>query len=297
MNLKELVYSAGRLAWWGTKKLDERFNAPPSRWERFTGSSKVLVFVHGLLSEGHRAWSSKHADWIDLLSSDTQFTSYDIFLAEWYSTILSGETDLLKSADTFALSLSEHVGGNRPVIAADHIVFVCHSMGGLVARQALVRRPDLFAGKSVTLLTFGTPAKGVSLAVKLEKIAQAAGHHQVLALKSDSPILTALHEDFSELVARSKGRISGAEFVESHLIAPRNKLIRMLDSHLIRPHPLVGMSSQGGYFGKPQLLKATDHNSISRPDSVTHPSHQALKTFFSQQLPSATSSSLPEADG
>lgn len=282
MNIKGLVSGAGRLAWWGTKKLDETFNAPPSRWERFTGSSRVLVFIHGLLSEGERAWSSKEADWIDLVSSDPQFAGFDIFLAEWYSTLLSGETDLLKSADSLAADLSREVGGNRAALKADHIVFICHSMGGLVARQAVVRRPDLFGGKQVTLLSFGTPAKGVSLAMRLERIAQAAGHHQVLTLKSGSPTLIALHEAFSELVQRSKGRITGAEFVESHLVAPRYKLVRLLDSHLIRPKPLVGMDSQGGYFGQPVLLHGTDHHSISRPDSITHPSHQAIKNFLAE---------------
>lgn len=284
MNIKGLVSGAGRLAWWGTKKLDETFNAPPSRWERFTGSGQVLVFIHGLLSEGERAWSSKEADWIDLVAGDPQLAGFDIFLAEWYSTLLSGETDLLKSADSLAHDLSREIGGNPPVLQADHIVFICHSMGGLVARQALVRRPDLFNGKKVTVLSYGTPAKGVSLAVRLERVAQAAGHHQVLTLKSGSPILMALHDDFSELLARSRGRISGAEFVESHLVAPRYKLVRLLDSHLIRPKPLVGMDSQGGYFGQPILLNGTDHRSISRPDSITHPSHQALRSFLSKQL-------------
>ncbi len=282
MNLKGLLIGAGRLAWWGTKKLDQTFNAPPSRWERFSGSDKVLVFIHGLLSEGERAWSSKEADWIELVANDPQFTSCDIFLAEWYSTLLSGETDLLSSADSLAQDLSREINGNRPALSASHIIFICHSMGGLVARQALVRRPDLFKDKQITLLTFGTPAKGVSLAVKLERIAQAAGHHQVLALKSDSPPLTALHQDFADLAAGSKGRITGAEFVESHLVAPRYKLVRLLDSHLIRPQPLVGMDSQGGYFGQPRLLFGTDHRSISRPDSISHPSHQALKDFLAE---------------
>jgi pimeloyl-ACP methyl ester carboxylesterase len=287
VNIKGLVTGAGRLAWWGTKKLDETFNAPPSRWERFTGSGQVLVFIHGLLSEGERAWSSKEADWIDLVAGDQQLADFDIFLAEWYSTLLSGETDLLKSADSLAHDLSRQVNGHRPVIEADHIVFICHSMGGLVARQALVRRPDIFGGKKVTILSFGTPAKGVSLAVRLERVAQAAGHHQVLTLKSGSPILMALHDDFAELIQRSEGRIRGAEYVESHLVAPRYKLVRLLDSHLIRPKPLVGMNSQGGYFGQPVLLNGTDHRSISRPDSITHPSHQALRSFLSKQLAAA----------
>lgn len=281
MKIKAVLKSLGSLAWKGAKTLDRAINDQPSSWKRFEGSDHVLVFVHGLLSEGDRAWSGRNADWPQLCAEDDRLTSFDIFQAEWYTSLLATEFDLVVSAEALLRDLNRFVESRRPVIESQRIVFICHSMGGLVVRQMLVSHPQSFANHRVSVLSFGTPALGVEIVNRLEGLISTVGHRQAAELKLDNPRLEALHNDFAALIKETHPRIDGAEFVESHLLVPTLKVHQWADDHLPSPPPLVGMESQGSYFGPPKLLEVTDHRTISRPDGPDHPSHKALTDFLS----------------
>ena len=216
---------------------------------------------------------------MNIVMADPTFDGFDVMRAEWYTTLLSGDSGLDDGAHELARCLSSPLDGLPPALATRQLVFVCHSMGGLVVRQALVQHPELTRGREISVLTYGTPAKGVALADRLDDVARALGHRQLLDLSHSSPVLAGLHERFTELVQGGKAQIDGLELVESDLVVPPVAVRRLARRFMPHSPPVVGVETQGGYFGPPVVLPWTDHRSISRPTSPRHPSHTALRRF------------------
>lgn len=274
----------GKFAWTHAQKLDAAMNERVPEWARNEGRPSVIVFVHGLLGENERAWRSPRSDWVEIVLADPDLADFDVLRAEWYTTLLSGEFDLHDCADQLALHLSSPVGGNSPALSARRLLFVCHSMGGLVVRQALVNCPELTHDRTVSVLSYGTPARGVELADRFEDVARVFGQKQVLDLSQSSPVLAALHERFSALARLSPPAVDGLELVESDLLVPPPGVLRAVRRFLPHTPPIVGVESQGGYFGPPVVLPWTDHRSISRPTSARHPSHASLRRFVKARM-------------
>lgn len=268
-------------------EIDRHFNDEDSRWVRHSGTGRVLVFFHGLLSDGDRAWATRDSDWMDLIQEDPAFEGYDLFLANWYTSLLSADYDLNDSADSVLWDLSKPKAGQEPVLASGRIVMVCHSMGGLVARLLLVRSPEILASSQVSVLTLGTPARGAAVADLVAPLARSIGQEQLLDIRTDSDKLDELHVLFKALVEAHPTSLDGREFVESELLPARGRVKRFLHRWRLTPRPLVPLEAQGGYFGKPVVLAGTNHRTISRPDSLTHVSHVALKAFVADRCGTA----------
>lgn len=285
----------GHIGWRALRSLDKEFNSPESRWTRNPGSPKSLVFVHGLLSEAPRAWRTKRSNWPDIIDSDPTFAGWNILLANWYSTVFSEHHDIVSEANRLYDFLMQQLPTEEG--QEQTIVFVCHSLGGILVRQMLVAHPDMLQRAQIGLLTLSTPAKGSKLASVLAGISARLRHSQALALRIESETLPPLDVAFKALVAGHPDRLVGMELVESHSIGPRTKLLKRLSAWSLLPKPLVGVESQGAYFGPPVIVPDTDHASISRPLSVDSPVHQLLQRFvrghFSAEKSPEPTASLP----
>jgi pimeloyl-ACP methyl ester carboxylesterase len=110
---------------------------PQSRYIRNLGADRVIVFVHGFNSDSNSAWSSGFAYWPDLIASDHYFDGVDIFVYQYPTSISDSMTP------------SELAGYMRVVLriskVADHreLIFIAHSMGGVVTREFLLQSPDI----------------------------------------------------------------------------------------------------------------------------------------------------------
>jgi alpha-beta hydrolase superfamily lysophospholipase len=71
------------------------------------------------------------------------------------------------------------------VLASDRLIFVCHSMGGIVVRKYIVERQAelIGAGKEIDLFLVASPSLGSSYADWLSPLAQLFGHAQADALR------------------------------------------------------------------------------------------------------------------
>ena len=120
---------------------------------------RVIVFVHGLWGS-HDSWrGSNKAYWPEMLSVDSRFSRSDVFVAE-YSTPDHGNTNsTVDLANLLWKQLSEEH------LWSDHreVVFVCHSLGGLVVERMLIAHADVSA-QVPFLVSFGTPHEGSFLA-------------------------------------------------------------------------------------------------------------------------------------
>jgi pimeloyl-ACP methyl ester carboxylesterase len=272
--LRSLAVATGKLSLRILRGVDREFNDLPSQWIRTPQEDRpMVIFVHGILGKSSRVWGSKKKPgWPELLANDSRFNGWGIVLANWYSTIFSTETGIAQESERLYQELSTMSGPSSP-LQKEHIVFVCHSMGGIIARQILTSHPELLDRSRITIVTLSTPAKGSAAANLVASLATATGHTQALELLPDNTQLTKLDQDFRTLIARFPDRISGIELVETHLVGKRNAALAKLYTLTDGPTPIVTQDSQGNYFGLAQAIDGTDHRSISRPESRMSPQY------------------------
>ena len=124
------------------------------------GNKGVIIFVHGVLGDGTSTWTNPNtkAYWPDLLTQDRTFDNYNIYVYEFPSSLLekSDTIDELTSDMMFRL---EDAG----VLGHEELIFLSHSMGGLVTRGLLVKHHELIE-KTGFIYFFSTPTTGSELA-------------------------------------------------------------------------------------------------------------------------------------
>ncbi|KAI9774253.1 MAG: hypothetical protein M1840_004147, partial [Geoglossum simile] len=185
------------------------------------GDSGVdIVFVHGLRGNSLRAWSKGVVCWPrDLLKIDIQDASYDTRIITWgYDSSAANvfsyasKGSIFGHAETLLEDLSRlRAGKARPVI------FLGHSLGGLVIKQALIKSAEYNShGRHPTLgeiyastkgvIFLGTPHRGSdkeSLGEVVSKVAKFSfrqPNEQLLqTLKPDSHILENQRDQFTTI--------------------------------------------------------------------------------------------------
>jgi hypothetical protein len=237
----------------------------------------VVIFVHGILSSGEACWKhSNGAYWPTLLSEEQALSDLGIYVYTYQTSIASGYYSVgdvvgdlkerLKNAQTSNGTIWQRAGA---------MIFVCHSMGGIVARKLIVRNQMelIELGARIGLFLVASPSLGSSYANWVAMIARAAGHTQAIALKfgQDNQWLNELDSEFQTLKESARIPIVGRELQEDKFIVRR--LFGLLPQ-------IVQPLSAHRYFGDPLKISHSDHFSISKPADATAIAHQALVRFL-----------------
>src|ERR1039457_2535754 len=108
--------------------------------------SKAVGFVHGIFGDPRSTWTADDGKtyWPDLLGGDSQFDDADIVVKSYTS---SGSSS---SVQTIAASLAAELAG----VFSSHkeVIFLCHSLGGLIVKQLLLDNPQY--AKKVPFIVF-----------------------------------------------------------------------------------------------------------------------------------------------
>ncbi|CAI7618959.1 unnamed protein product [Penicillium glandicola] len=188
-----------------------------------------IVFVHGLNGHPHDSWTSKTTGcfWPTDLLPDVLASLCPRILTYGYNANVTAFTDgtsrdsVISHAETLASSLAANRNlrdcSNRPII------FICHSLGGLIVKQALIYSRSLSSEKtehlrSVYVSTFGilflgTPHNGSDIAkwgLLLHKICNAvlpkkfmeASPQLVKALQTNNETLQHINSLFVNIIGR-----------------------------------------------------------------------------------------------
>lgn len=231
----------------------------------------VVVFVHGLLSDGEGCWLHQNGTyWPDLLSTHENAGHVGIYEFTYQTDFFSGSYNLGNVVDVLKECL--HLDG---VIQARKLVFVAHSMGGIIVRRYLVQRCDELVERGVELGLFliASPSLGSPYANWLSPIAKLMGHSQgqVLTFCQSNHWLNDLNGDFRNLLARGKAIVYGRELVEDQFIA--FKRFRWFTQ--VVP-PFTG----NAFFGESIKIPRSDHFSISKPENNNALQHRLLCDFI-----------------
>jgi pimeloyl-ACP methyl ester carboxylesterase len=194
-----------------------------------------------------------------------------VYVFTYRTGFFSGSYGLADAAN----ALKEHfvVDG---ITGSAGILFVCHSMGGIVARRYLVSRAAELIDRRVQVAIFllASPSLGSDYADLLNPLARFFGHLQVAALRfvRSNTWLNDLDQDFRNLKEQALLSIVGKELIEDRFIVSR----WFWRKQVVEPF------SGARYFGEPYKVPGSDHFSIAKIENENAIQHRQLKHFVAE---------------
>ncbi|KXG54529.1 uncharacterized protein PGRI_076730 [Penicillium griseofulvum] len=173
-----------------------------------------IIFVHGLTGNREKTWTHENGTlWPqDLLAKDLPKArimtfGYDIDIFNFTSMNFSDR--LYDHSQSLAYAIVSH----RVDCSTRPILFIAHSLGGLVCQQSLILSNAIdglwaISSSAIGIIFMGTPHYGSSLASYREKLAKgmkivhAANRDMVGALYSDSDNVQRVGNEFQAMLAR-----------------------------------------------------------------------------------------------
>ena len=168
-------------------------------------TDKLVVFIHGIGSDSKSAWTSERTGkyWPQLLSNDTGVSDFAILTASYRSPLIRHAATIEQAASILGTRLADEGVYTR----FSQIVFIAHSMGGLIVRRMLVG--DEAAVKRVAVVFFfATPTSGAPLADLAHWISANPQAHNLRASDLNA-FLQALDNDWEDLLRRRVQHTNG----------------------------------------------------------------------------------------
>lgn len=139
----------------------EIVDAQELSYVREGNADRLIIFIHGFTGDATDTWKNKRTKlyWPQIVAEDESFNKSDIAVYD-YPTQLTGDSGLSIGdiADTLAHLLDQNIFKNY-----ESILFISHSMGGLVTRNLLLKN-DSLSQRVKGLYFLATPSGGSNLA-------------------------------------------------------------------------------------------------------------------------------------
>lgn len=239
---------------------------------RKTSNGACVIFAHGVLSDGEAAWGLP--PWPELLAGDPALPGIGIYNFTYFTNPGSGSY----SIDDVADMLRELFSGTEGMWDHSKLIFVGHSMGGIVARRFIVANAFRLIehGTRVGLILLASPTRGSDLANRIAMLTWLLGHNQASALRmSASNIwLEGLHREFLTLKESGRLWLKGREFVEGKPM----RILRWLgiSDRVVEP------TEAAVYFADSLVLPEDDHSSIAKPGGRNRVQYSAVTRFIAE---------------
>lgn len=241
----------------------------------------TLVFVHGILSGRNTAWG----EWKKIIETDSRIGAAlggqpSIFFGEYHTSVSSQDYRIEHATDELRSQLRNASANGLPaVLDSQRIVFIAHSLGGIVVRDLLERYQRDFSGKAVGLVLVASPSRGSAWADRLLMLSRVAHNKMAQQLSTRNDYLLSLDSRFAEFVKFPPFRLSGTDIFEHHFKVPYPKGFGWLN--LIFPlREIVVAGAQSSYFGAAKIAADTDHSSVVKPQDHNHATHRYLVDFL-----------------
>ena len=156
--------------------------ASDSRYVRNEPSkTTVIVFVHGVTGDGTSTWTNSQtgAYWPALVAADSAFKRANVYVFEYPSPSVGRSLSVNELAEAMRRRLQ-----SDGVLAYPELIFLSHSMGGLVTRAFLLKnRTD--ASKVKMAYFFATPTEGSPSAILLSLASKNTQFKNMYPMQSD----------------------------------------------------------------------------------------------------------------
>ncbi|KAI1091825.1 WD40-repeat-containing domain protein [Rostrohypoxylon terebratum] len=240
-----------------------------------TSSTKGdIVFIHGLGGGSRKTWSltvERHHYWPQTwLANDPDFADMRIHSFGYKSDWADRQKSIFNIHD-FAESLVAELR-NSPSIRRSNsrIIFVCHSMGGCVAKKAYIMThqdptcKDL-ADRIYSIFFLGTPHRGSDLAAILNRLSVIAWGSKpfVSDLIPESSTLRDINDTFRHYASN----LRLLSFYETLPMKPR-----MLNKIVVERH-----SATLGYPEEEIVAMNADHRQLCKFDNPNDPNYKLLR--------------------
>ncbi|MBA2126230.1 hypothetical protein DLM45_08340 [Hyphomicrobium methylovorum] len=268
-------------------------------WYCHSSSDTTIVFVHGLFSNSREAWLREGAAptdppkafWPQIAVDDKRLGGAAIFLGGFYSKLDTKDFGVREASNELFSGLSTPIDGNAPVLDQKNIIFVAHSLGGVVVRDLLVRHTEAFKEKRVGLLLVASPTGGSAYARLAEYMPTVSGGALIDQLQPNSTYLRGLDLDFRDLLNNRKiPSLTGKELVEHFAFDPNSPATaswyKRLANYFV-DDKIVPRQSASRYFPNEALIPDSDHSSIAKPEGQNSDAHLQLVNLY-EQVQSAT---------
>lgn len=217
--------------------------------------ARVIVFVHGL--HGSReSWRGPNGTyWPDMVRFDPRFAYSDVEVAEYPTPASNGKMSSVQLADILWARLDkDHVWGHHEV------VFVAHSLGGILVEEMLLRHPAE-AARVRFIVSYGTPHEGSTMA-RLAALYDKDPLLNDLSDASDNAFLSDLESNW-----RGHASVNGIHrfcAYETEDTKPDSGVARYLRTHA-RVVSYFSATYGCDVTTPPQAIPHADHVSMIRP--------------------------------
>lgn len=219
---------------------------------------RVVVFLHGIFGDAKSSWTNPSGVyWPRLLLTDDVFRDSDVYVAS-YSSPYFGNT---MNIDERVASLNNRLVNDDIFSKHREVVFVCHSLGGLIVQRLLLTFKQ-YAAQVPFIYLFSTPETGAQIA-------------NLFSVFSSDPLLKEMFAgDENDYLQNLENEWKGAQFHIPRLCAYEKKKYK---GKLV-----VDRLSATRNCDNVPIPVNEDHLGIVKPDGVTHESYVALRNAYLQ---------------
>ncbi|KAG9231275.1 NACHT and WD domain-containing protein, variant [Amylocarpus encephaloides] len=256
-----------------------------------------IIFVHGLGGTAMRTWSWKRDTtnfWPAWLTEEKTLSRFRIFSFGYNSNFKGAATnlntidfakELLFSMLTHSGSVGEKHGGNTAV-GARPIIFVAHSMGGLVVKKACVlgqhdKQYSSLVSQIYGILFLGTPHRGAQYAKMLNILSSALTGSAPKDYVADLDIHSTSLQDINEQFRTTCDGFELASFFETQKTSFGITKLLIVEKE----------SAVLGYPQETSIPLNADHHNLCKFESRGDPNYTSVKNLIKHW---ASKISLPQ---
>jgi pimeloyl-ACP methyl ester carboxylesterase len=237
----------------------------PGYVRKVAGFRTAIVFVHGIFGDARETWTNPvtKAYFPDLVATDSQFAGADVYTYEYPTSFLNAPFSIDEISENMRLFFD-----NDEISAHQNLVFVTHSMGGLVTRAYLLKNREA-AARTRMIYFYSTPTTGSEIAA-------------IASLVTTNPHLAKMRPMASaDYLADLQRQWLAADFEIPSYCAYETQNTYGVS--------VVTQASASNLCTKRLDPIAADHISIVKPNGVRDVPFVALKSAFSQSMKSSSS--------
>ena len=227
-----------------------------SHYQRNDHKERVIVFVHGIYGSAVDTWNCPQgkANWPELMAADETFKNSDIYVVDYPSP----QTGNIMSVDQEVSNIMNRMTDAK-VFEHSEVVFLVHSLGGLVTQRLLLTHREL-AAKVKFIYFFSTPDEGAQIA-------------QIGHIFNDDPLLKQMfHGDDNTFIEGIE-----TDWINANFDMPRYCAYEREKTHGVL---VVDRLSATRLCNRAPIALYANHNTIVEPCDTNNGSYIAFRNAY-----------------